>query len=81
MVSKKAIKIILLYALVYGLLHHLFHLWVQPMLNQMAFFQNLPPVFLGSTFGVTLFTVKWFFIFFGLLLLADIISHTIHKKD
>ena len=55
MVSIKAKKIILYYALGYALLHHLLHLWIQPRLNTMPFFQNLPPIFLGSTFGSNLF--------------------------
>lgn len=51
----KMIKKILWYAIGLGVAHHLFHLWIQPMLNRQLFFQNLPPIFLGSTFGVTIF--------------------------
>ena len=60
--SKRTKKFIFGYALGYGLLHHLFHLWIQPILSRHPFFQNLPPLFLGSTFGVTIFVATMTFI-------------------
>jgi len=66
--GKKAL-VALIYALVIGILHHVFHGGIQPLINKVGFFSKLPKIFLGSTSVVTLFIILLTF-FGGWILLS-----------
>lgn len=57
--SKTQMKKVWMLALSIGLLHHTYHLWVQPWFNRTfpKFFDSLPDFLIGSTSVVTVFIV------------------------
>lgn len=64
------LSILALYAASIALLHHLFHLYLQPALNNTYadFFNSLPSYFAGSTSSVTIYVFVITFIGGSLLL-------------